>query len=531
MTRFAEPTRPASPPWRPPLDTLLDDKQLIVVSDRAPWSHHRGSDGVQAVQPASGLVSAIEPVMHLGASATRTWIAHGSGNADREFADADDTCQVTSAGQPDGGYRLRYVWLSAEEQRGYRDGAANSGLWPLCHMVHVRPTFADSDWAAYRRINQRFADAVLREARRADPIVWVHDYHLALVPAMVRQRLPRARILGFWHIPWGHPEQMAICPWLAELTAGLLGCDTLAFQTATDSRHFNASARRCGWPVAMNLRGSALHRADSLTDVRDCAVSVAWPTAAHAQAMPTVAHCRREAAQRWSVPVGGKLIVGVDRFDYTKGLIERLQAVELLLTTQPEWIGRLRFVQIAAPTRSALPAYAAFQAQVRAEVARINARYARPGWTPVLLLDHCHDRAAVTAAYRAADVCLVTPLHDGMNLVCKEFIAARDDEQGVLVLGEHAGAAAELVDALCVNPHHLARVAEAIQQGLTMLPAEQHVRMRALRATVQRHTAQHWAANLLHAATEVQRLAALDHPACPPHHPLYRSQVHTMTGT
>ena len=328
MTRFAEPTRPASPPWRPPLDTLLDDEQLIVVSDRAPWSHHRGSDGVQAVQPASSLVSAIEPVMHLGASATRTWIAHGSGNADREFADADDTCQVTSAGQPDGGYRLRYVWLSAEEQRGYRDGAANSGLWPLCHMVHVRPTFADSDWAAYRRINQRFADAVLREARRADPIVWVHYYHLALVPAMVRQRLPRARILGFWHIPWGHPEQMAICPWLAELTAGLLGCDTLAFQTATDSRHFNASARRCGWPVAMNLRGSALHRADSLTDVRDCAVSVAWPTAAHAQAMPTVAHCRREAAQRWSVPVDGKLIVGVDRFDYTKGLIERLQLTD-----------------------------------------------------------------------------------------------------------------------------------------------------------------------------------------------------------
>ena len=506
MTRFAEPTRAASPLLRQLPGTMLPDPQLIVVSDRAPWSHQRGDHGVRVVQPASGLVSAIEPLMQTGAG-TRSWIAHGSGNADHEFTDADDTWQVTTAGQPGGGYRLRYLWLSADEQRSYRDGAANSGLWPLCHMVHVRPTFSDSDWAAYRRVNQRFADAVVREARRPDPIVWVHDYHLALVPALVRQRLPQARILGFWHIPWGHPEQMGICPWLAELTAGLLGCDTLAFQTATHRQHFTASVRRSGWQVAGGVSGS-VERAGLRTEVRDCAVSVAWPSAAQVQAMPTIAHSRREAAQRWSVPVGGKLIVGIDRFDYTKGLIERLRAVEQLLIRHPEWVGRLRFVQIAAPTRSTLPAYAAFQAQVHDEVARINARYARPGWTPVLLLDTCHDRAAVTAAYRAADVCLVTPLHDGMNLVCKEFIAARDDEQGVLVLSEQAGAAAELIDALCVNPHHLAQVAEALHQSLTMLPAEQHMRMRALRAAVQQHSAAHWAASLLQADTVQHRLDA-----------------------
>ena len=528
MTRTVEPARPTSAPRQHLLNPVQPDAQLIVVSDRAPWSHQRRGDVVQAVQPASGLVSAIEPVMQTGAG-TRTWIAHGSGDADRELADADDAWQVRPAGHPPGGYRLRYLWLSADEQCGYRDGAANSGLWPLCHMVHVRPTFADSDWAVYRRVNQRFADAVVREARRADPIVWVHDYHLALVPALVRKHLPQARILGFWHIPWGHPEQMAICPWLGELIAGLLGCNTLAFQTATDRRHFNASVRRCGLPTGTDSSAAAA-RLGSLTEVRDCAVSVAWPTAAQVQAMPTVAHCRREAAQRWSVPVGGKLIVGVDRFDYTKGLIERLQAVELLLTTQPDWIGRLRFVQIAAPTRSALPAYAAFQAQVRAEVARINARFARAGWAPVLLQDSCHDRAAVTAAYRAADVCLVTPLHDGMNLVCKEFVAARDDEQGVLVLSEQAGAAAELIDALCVNPHHLARVAEALHQGLTMLPAEQHVRMRALRATVQRHSAQHWAASLLQGATAVQEAVAPHHPVGPPRYAPINGHRHTLAG-
>lgn len=504
MTCFAEPTQPTrSLSWLPH-GGMLSEEQLIVVSDRAPWSHLRVGDVVQTVQPASGLVRAIEPVMQTG-TGNRTWIALSSGNADREFTDADDTCRVTPAGRAHGGYRLRYLWLSADEQRGYRDGAANGGLWPLCHRVHVRPTFADSDWAAYRRVNQRFADAVLREARCADPVVWVHDYHLALVPALVRQHLPHARILGFWHIPWGYPEQMTICPWLAELVAGLLGCNTLAFQTATDRRHFTASVRRCGLPTSLGLRGSAPHTG-ALTQVRDCAVSVAWPTTAQRQAMPSVSRCRRQAAQCWSVPMGGKLILGIDRFDYTKGLIERLRAVEQLLTAQPEWIGRLRFVQIAAPTRSTLTAYAAFQAQVHAEVARINARYARPGWMPVLLLDTCHDRAAVTAAYRAADVCLVTPLHDGMNLVCKEFIVARDDEQGVLVLSEQAGAAAELIDALCVNPHDLSRVAEALHQGLTMLPAEQNTRMRALRATVRRHSAQHWAATLLQSATAQHQL-------------------------
>jgi trehalose-6-phosphate synthase len=528
MTCFAEPTQPTrSPSWLPH-DGMLSEEQLIVVSDRAPWSHLRVGEGVQAVQPASGLVNAIEPVMQTGVG-TRTWIAHGSGNADREVTDVDDTWRVTTAADPNGGYRMRYLWLSADEQRGYRDGAANSGLWPLCHMVHVRPTFADSDWAAYRRVNQRFADAVLREARRADPIVWIHDYHLALVPALVRQRLPQARILGFWHIPWGHPEQMAICPWLAELTAGLLGCDALTFQTAAHRQHFNASARRCGVPATIDSNRSTM-RPGSLTQVRDCAVSVAWPTAAQVQAMPAIAHCRRAAAQLWSVPVGGKLIVGIDRFDYTKGLIERLHAVEQLLTLQPEWIGRLRFVQIAAPTRSNLPAYATFQTQVRDEVARINTRYARRGWTPVLLLDSCHDRAAVTAAYRAADVCLVTPLHDGMNLVCKEFIAARDDEQGVLVLSEHAGAAAELTGALCVNPHHLTQVAEALHQALTMLPAEQHVRMRTLRAAVQRHSAQHWAASLLQAATTVHGQAAPLHLVSPPHHAPRSVHAHTMKG-
>ena len=529
MTRFAETTRAASSPWRHLPGTTLPDRQLIVVSDRAPWSLQRAGDGVQAVQPASGLVSAIEPVMQRGAG-SRTWIAHGSGNADRQFTDADDTWQVTTAGHLFGGYRLRYLWLSADEQRGYRDGAANSGLWPLCHMVHVRPTFTDSDWAVYRRVNQRFADAVVHEAQRANPIVWVHDYQLALVPALVRQRLPQARILGFWHIPWGHPEQMEICPWLSELIAGLLGCDTLAFQTATHRHHFNASVQRAGLQLDADVSGP-VERAGSVTEVRDCAVSVAWPTAAQVGAMPTVAHSRREAAQRWSVPVGGKLIVGIDRFDYTKGLIERLRAVEQLLVRHPEWVGRLRFVQIAAPTRSTLPAYSAFQAEVHDEVARINARYVRPGWTPVLLLDTCHDRVAVTAAYRAADVCLVTPLHDGMNLVCKEFIAARDDKQGVLVLSEHAGAAAELIDALCVNPYHLAQVAEALHQGLTMLPAEQHARMLALRATVQRHSAEHWAASLLQEATAQHPLDASHHPTSLAHHAPHHRHAQTMTGT
>ncbi len=463
--------------------------EIIVVSNREPYAHERVNGRVRITQPASGMVTAVEPIVRACAG---TWIAHGGGDADREPVDQGDVWQVPPAAS---GFRLRRVWLDLEEQRGYYDGFSNSGLWPVCHRVPVRPSFSEQDWEHYRTANARFADAVISEARRPDPIVLVQDYHLALVPTMVRSRLPRATIVSFWHIPWAHPDQMEICPWLPELVEGLRGSDIAGFQTPSHRRNFAESAERCGLSVADDRR-EIVWRGDT-TRVRDYPISVAWPTAAETNALPAVECCRRDAASRWSLGLDGKLIVGVDRFDYTKGLIERLRAVEHLLASLPQWQGRVRFVQVAAPTRTALAEYASLRARVFAEVQRINARFASDGPEPISLLDEHHDRAAVNALYRAADLCLVTSLDDGMNLVCKEFIASRDDEQGVLVLSRFTGAAQELPAALIVNPYHTEQVANALHRGLSMPAEEQRLRMRSLRETVKCRNVYRWAANIL----------------------------------
>ncbi len=479
------------------LASRLRGEQVIVVSNRQPCSHELLEGVVHIRRPASGLVTAVEPVITACAG---TWIAHGSGSADHLVVDDRDVWQVPSEV---GNYSLRRIWLSAEEVQGHCDGFSNAGLWPLCHMVHVRPVFREQDWCHYQRVNQRFADAVVAQANRADPIVLVQDYHLALVPTMVRALLPRATIVSFWHIPWAHPEQMGICPWLPALVHGLLGSDIVGFQTPQHQRNFVESARagshhnKVDHPCDV-VRGA--HR----SRVRAYPISIAWPSQRQMDALPSVAQCRKAAAARWSVPAHRRLIVGIDRLDYTKGLLERLHALEHLLEHYPQWRGAVQLIQVAAPSRSTLTEYAGFRAQLMAEVDRINARFATTDAPLVLLLDTHHDRAAVDALYRAADVCLVTSLHDGMNLVCKEFVAARDDLHGVLVLSQFAGAAAELPDALVVNPYHTAQVAQALHVGLQMPAQEQRRRMSRLRATVQERNVYRWATSMLLDAAEVR---------------------------
>ena len=343
---------------------------------------------------------------------------------------------------------------------------------------------------------KRFADAVAEEACQPDPVILVQDYLLALVPAMVRTRLPRATIVTFWHIPWAPPERMRVCPWLSELMDGLLGSDIMGLQTPSHRRHFVDSADQHATRSAAHHRHKiASHRHH--TRILDYPISIAWPTVAEAAAFPCVERCRVDAAERWSLPSDGRLIVGVDRFDYAKGLIERLRAVEHLLLAHRAWLGRLRFVQVAAPTRTGLRAYTQYRLQVFAEVRRINARFARVGWVPIVLLDEHHEHEAITALYRAADLCLVTSLQDGMNLGCKEFIAARDDDQGVLVLSRFAGAAHELSAALIVDPHYTEQVADALHRGLSMSSEEQRWRMQSLRATVKHRNVFRWAASVL----------------------------------
>ncbi len=472
------------------LRTQLSGDQVIVVSNREPYIHERTAAGVVVKRPASGLVTAVEPVMR---ACSGTWVAHGSGSADRDVVDAADRVLVPP-GQDD--YWLRRIWLTPEEEQGYYYGFANEGMWPLCHVAHVRPVFRESDWAAYRAVNQRFADAVVAEARSEDPVVLVQDYHFALLPAMIREKLPQATILTFWHIPWPNPESFGICPWRREILQGMLGSTILGFHTRYHCKNFIETVDRY-LEARIEHEHSTISFQEKDTLVESYPISIEWPDAAEVAAWAPVAQCRQRMIDRLGLPTDVCLAVGVDRFDYTKGILERLNAVERLLEKWPSYVGRFVFVQVAAPTRSALDEYRSFQERVERVTERINKRFGRDGYQPVHLLAHHHEHDAVMELFRAADICMVTSLHDGMNLVCKEFVAARDDLQGVLILSRFAGAARELSEALIVNPYHVEETADALHQAATMPAAEQRERMASLRSTVREFNVFRWAGRML----------------------------------
>ncbi|MEO8857509.1 MAG: trehalose-6-phosphate synthase [Burkholderiaceae bacterium] len=472
------------------LRTQLRGGQVIVVSNREPYIHEKTVTGVVVKRPASGLVTAVEPVMR---ACSGTWIAHGSGSADLEVSDRHGRVGVPPGKNE---YVLRHIWLTAEEEAGYYGGFANEGLWPLCHVAHVRPVFRESDWNYYRKINQRFADAVVAEAHGDDPVVLVQDYHFALLPAMVRAKLPRATIITFWHIPWPNPESFSICPWRRQILEGMLGSTILGFHTPFHCKNFVETVDRF-LEARIEHEHSTISFRKKKTLVESYPISIEWPSDAVVASWPSVAECRRVVMERFSLPADVCLAVGVDRFDYTKGILERLHAVEHLLEKRPEWIGRFVFLQVAAPTRSALEEYRLFQERIERVTQRINERFGRPDYQPVFLLAQHHEHEAVTELFRAADVCVVTSLHDGMNLVCKEFVAARDDERGVLILSRFAGAAREMPEALIVNPYHVEEMANALHRAAIMPLAEQRERMGSLRMTVREFNVFRWAGRML----------------------------------
>ena len=472
------------------LRTQLQGDQVIVVSNREPYIHENSPSGVVIRRPASGLVTAVEPVMR---ACSGTWIAHGSGSADRTVVDRHDRVGVPPRRNE---YVLRRIWLSPEEERGYYYGFANEGMWPLCHVAHVRPVFRESDWEYYRKVNQRFADAVVAEARGEDPVVLVQDYHFALLPAMIRARLPRATILTFWHIPWPNPESFGICPWRREILEGMLGSTILGFHTRFHCKNFIETIDRF-LEARIEHEHSIISFKGEETLVESYPISIEWPSEEERSAWPSVAECRRKVFERLALPAGTCLALGVDRFDYTKGILERLHAFERLLEKRPEWIGRFVFVQVAAPSRTLLEEYQTFQERIARVSERINDRLGRPDYRPIHLFAQHHEHDTVTELFRACDVCVVTSLHDGMNLVCKEFVAARDDEQGALILSRFAGAAREMTEALIVNPYHVEETADALHRAATMPPAEQRERMASLRMTVRENNVFRWAGHML----------------------------------
>jgi trehalose-6-phosphate synthase/HAMP domain-containing protein len=469
----------------------LNGRLLVVVSNREPVSHVWRGGQVQTQVPASGLVTAMDPMMR---ACGGVWVAHGSGDADREMSDTRGRLGVPV---DDPRYTLRRVWLSKEEEQGYYAGFSNEGLWPLCHIVHTRPIFRPDDWAYYLEVNQKFADTVLDQIKDAEtPLVLIQDYHFAPLSALIKAERPDARVAIFWHIPWPNFEAFGICPWQRELLLGMLGADLIGFHTQYYCNNFLETVDRA-LEARIDWERFAVTRSDHTTYVKPFPISVA-PEFVDDPARVS----RSELLRR--LGISAEFIgVGVERIDYTKGLPERLSALQFFFETYPQYRERLVFVQLAAPSRGTIGRYQEIQREVEEKVREINQMFQTKTWRPVLYLKAHHEHRDIWAYYRHADFCMVTSLHDGMNLVAKEFVSVRDDEDGVLILSRFAGASQELRDALIINPYDLTGMAEAIRAALEMSPEERRARMVRMRVSVTDHNIYRWAGMLL---TELARI-------------------------
>lgn len=483
----------------------FDGQQVIVVANREPCVHELAPDGsIETRHPISGLVTALDPVLRATGG---TWVAHGSGSADRAMVDRCDRLQI---GDEPGTYTLRRVWLTRGEERGYYHGFSNAALWPLCHLAFESPRFTRSDWRHYQHVNGRFADAVVAEARGSRPIVLVQDYHFALLPALIRQRLPNATIVAFWHIPWPNAARFSRLPQANALVEGLLGSDIVGFQTPDHARAFLDCVEALP-DAAFDRMSGLIGRAHGTVSVRTYPISIEWPNRWTAAAPPVV-QCRRIVRTELGIDDDAPMMLAIDRMDYTKGIEERLAAIRRLLARGNATVARPVFVQVASPSRTRLERYQQLGERVRSQVAAINERFGQPGYQPVVLLERHVEPCDVFRMFRAADACHVNSLDDGMNLVAKEFIAARDDNQGVLLLSQFAGAARELSGAMLVNPYDIDNVADAMADALTLPADEQARRMQALRRQVAERNVFRWAGDLLLDAAAVRSARAGEQP-------------------
>ncbi len=463
----------------------LGDRPLVVVSNREPVSHVWRSRRVVPLTPASGVVTAMEPVMR---ACGGVWVAHASGDADREVVDDRGMVRLP----PDvPRYSLKRIWLSEEEESGYYYGFANEGLWPLCHIVHARPIFRPEDWRQYAAVNSKFADAVLEViAETDDPAVLIQDYHFALLARFIKEKRPDAHVALFWHIPWPNAESFGICPWQTEILDGMLGADLIGFHTQFHCNNFLETVDRVV-EARIDWEHFSVARNQHVTLVKPFPISVAPRFIDEPPATS-----RAALLQELGIDVEF-LGVGVERIDYTKGLPERFAAIRRFFVQYPDYRGRLTFVQVAAPSRSRITRYRALEEELEHLAGEINGALGTGSWRPIVLLKGHYDHRDVWPFYRWADFCMVTSLHDGMNLVAKEFVSVRDDGDGVLILSRFTGAARELRDALLVNPYDVDEMAEAIRRAIEMPSGERRSRMARMGQMVRDHNIYRWAGRLL----------------------------------
>ena len=475
---------------------LLQDKKLIVVSNREPYMHIKAGKDIKCIMPASGMVTALEPILK---ACGGLWIASGSGDADRETVDENDKVAVPPY---EGRYTLRRVWLTKEQEKHFYYGFSNEGLWPLCHIAHTRPTFRIEDWEYYKEVNALYAKAVLEEIKdEEEPFILVQDYHFALLPLYIKQERPDAKVAIFWHIPWPNPESFGICPWQKELLSGMLGADLIGFHTQYHCNNFletvnDALESRVLW------ESFSVKIGNHFTLVKPFPISIAFTLKDYDNSNGSRLSPSELLKQQG---INAEyMAVGVERIDYTKGLIEKFLAIERFLEKYQQYLGKFTLVQIGAVSRALLKTYSDTVNAVETEINRINWKFKTKNWQPILFLKKHHSHEEISPFYKSANLCMVTSLHDGMNLVAKEFIAARNDNDGVLILSRFAGASQELHGALIINPYDIEQSADAIKTALEMSVDQQTLKMKQMRRTIMNHNVYSWASNILRSMASIQ---------------------------
>ena len=479
----------------------LRSPELFIVSNREPYIHNTGPDGPVVQVPASGMVTALEPIVR---ACSGTWIAHGSGTADRQVVDAKDRIRVPP---DDPSYTLRRVWITPEEEAGFYYGFSNEGIWPLCHLAYVRPAFREEDWRQYQAVNRKFAEVVAQESGSRNPLILVQDFHFALLPKMLRDLKRNATVALFWHIPWPNAETFGVCPWKHDILTHMLAADILGFHTRYHCQNFLATVDRYV-ECQIDHEQMTVTYQGHVCRVVPYPISIEWPPRWLAR-LPEVQVSRATVRARHGIGANVSLGLGVERWDFTKGIVERFLALEALLDKDRSVREKLTLLQVAAPTRSKLAAYQELQTRTLAEVDRINAKFGTATWKPIVLIDHHQEPREVFELFRAADFCIVNSLHDGMNLVAKEFVAARDDEDGVLILSTFAGASRELPEALLVNPFDVGETAAALRLAMDMPRSERRERMQLMRRTVKENNVYRWAGRMLMDAAQTRQRQAL----------------------
>jgi trehalose 6-phosphate synthase len=470
------------------MENLLQKKMMVVVSNREPYMHMHEGKAIKCIVPASGMITAMEPILK---ACSGLWIAAGTGDADRETVDKNGKVEVPPE-EPK--YTLKRLWLTKEEENHFYYGFSNEGMWPLCHIAHTRPTFRKIDWDFYKKVNEDFAKAVIAEIKDEEqPYILIQDFHFALLPELIKKEKPHAKVAIFWHIPWPNPESFGICPWQKEILHGMLGADLIGFHTQYHCNHFletvnSAIESRVLWDNFLVKRGG------HTTVVKPFPISIDF----------TMKDYDKDTAKMSPAQllnqhgIGSQFMgIGVDRIDYTKGIVEKFLAIERFLEKNPSYIGKFTFVQIGAPSRTLIKSYSDTVASVENEAVRINARFKAKDWKAILLLKRHHSHKEIAPFYSSADFCMVTSLHDGMNLVAKEFVASRHQVDGSLILSRFTGASQELQGAIIVNPYDIEKSADAIKTALEMPLEEQNQRMKQMRLVIVRNNIYAWASSLL----------------------------------